>query len=48
MIADVLNKKGLKASIEDFRIKSKDKDDEYFVQDLVDRIYLYSDQSVKL
>lgn len=47
IIAEVLNKKDLKASIEDFKIKTEDEDDEYFLQDLIDRIYLYSDESVK-
>lgn len=47
VVAEVLNKKDLKASIEHFKIKTEDEDDEYFVQDLVDKIYLYCDESVK-
>lgn len=47
MIGLVLNKKELKASIEDFKYKTEDEDLDDFVQDLTDRIYQYCDESVK-
>lgn len=47
IIGEVLNRKDLGGCIEDFKIKTEDEDDDYFVQDLVDRIYLYCDETVK-